>query len=122
LTLASSVKGRIVPCPIWNKGKLTVKKLILAVSTVALAGGSALAQAPLPHRLTGAEVCAAHVGNMAYAAGRFAPKTIATYFAPEGQARLRSPDVNDTATYRTTDYDMYCSKYQKYAMAWARVR
>jgi hypothetical protein len=92
-----------------------MKKLILAV-VIALASGSALAQAPAPvqpHRLTGAEIRTAYVGNMAYGFGRFGPKTITTYFAPDGQVRARSPDGSDTGTYRITDDDMYCSKYRK---------
>jgi hypothetical protein len=89
-----------------------MNKLLLVVAAVASASSSAFAQAPAPHKLSGAEIRAAYVGNLAYGAGRFGPKTITTYFAPDGQVRLRSPDVNDIGTYRISD-DMYCSKYQK---------
>jgi hypothetical protein len=91
-----------------------MKMLMLAV-VIAMASNVAVAQvAPgAPRRLTGAEIRAAYVGNSAYTAGRFGPKTSAGYFAPDGQVRMRSPDVSDTGTYRITDDDMYCSKFQK---------
>ncbi len=92
-----------------------MKKLLLAVATLALASGSALAQAPAPvslHRLTAAEIRAAYVGNTAYGLGRFGPKSFESYFAPDGQVRMRSPDITENGTYRITDDDMYCSKYQ----------
>jgi hypothetical protein len=93
-----------------------MKKLILAVAIVAFTSGSGLAQAPAPmspHQLTAAEIRAAYVGNVGYGAGRFGPKTSSVYFAPDGQIRMRSPDMNDSGTYRITDDGMYCSKFHK---------
>jgi hypothetical protein len=87
-----------------------MKKLMLAFLTI-LASGSAVAQAPAPvppHRLTGAEIRALGE-HTSYSAGRFGPKTSTAYFTPDGQVRVRSPDVSDTGTYRITDDDMYCS-------------
>ncbi len=90
-----------------------MKILTLAVSILALASGTAMAQAPMqPHQLTGAEIRALGE-HTAYSAGRFGPKTNTSYFTPDGQIRMRSPDISDTGTFRITDDDMYCSKYRK---------
>ena len=73
----------------------------------ARSSGSAVAQTPAQaQQRTGSEIRSVYVGNTAYIAGRFGPKTIAVYFAPDGQIKTRSPDGGDTGTYRITEDGM----------------
>jgi len=66
-----------------------------------------------PHQLTSAELRAIMPDSTSYSPGNFGPKTAANYRSPDGHIHVKSPDFEDFGTYRITDDDLFCSKYNK---------
>ena len=88
---------------------------ILVVAGFALAGCESEQTTAQPaaemHKLTVDELRAEFaIPHTTYAAGSYGPKTSVSYVA-DGKIRMRSPQINDTGTYRITDDGQYCSKF-----------
>ena len=65
-----------------------------------------------PHKLSADELRAmVSSPRKVYVAGRFGPKTTATYYG-DGQIKSRSPDGSDTGVYRVSDDGKFCTTYK----------
>jgi hypothetical protein len=88
---------------------------VACVSTTSPAqtGSQAAGAQQYPHQLTSSELQALIPDSTSYSRANGGPKAMANYKSVDGRAHIRSPDFEDFGTWRITDDNLLCTKYNR---------